>query len=147
MSQKSFNAQDYADIVHLFSRYAWALDMADLKTLETLFTPDGIMQDTAGNRYNDRDAMLGYIRTLTRTPEFRGRQHNIYNILVTGGGTDRYQTKSYWTVAKWDAPSNERRIDSTGHSEDLFVKLNGQWLFKERILYRWLSNNGPWVGA
>jgi hypothetical protein len=146
MAETSLSAQDYADITNQLNRYAWALDLGDLKALGELFTPDGLMQDTSGKRYDGRDALVGYARELINTPAFRGRQHIIYNLVVDQGSADRCQTRSYWTVIKWDGETNEKKIDGTGHSEDLFVKINGKWLFKERLVHRWSSTNGPWVG-
>jgi hypothetical protein len=142
----SISAQDFTDLTLLLSHYAWALDKGDLTALGNLFTPDGIIQDTAGNRYNGRDGVVGYVRQLTNTPEFKGRQHIIYNLVIDEAGPDRYLGRAYWTVIKWDGKTNEKKVDGTGHSVDHFVKIDGRWFLKERVVNRWSSTNGPWTG-
>jgi hypothetical protein len=142
----SISAQDYTDIMQLMSRYAWALDTGNIKAVGELFTPDGRMQDTAGKFHEGREAVVGYVRELTGTPAFRGRQHVIYNFLVDQSAPGRYQTRAYWSLIKWDDGTNEKRVDGTGYSEDIIVKIGGCWFFKERLVHRWSSTKGPWVG-
>jgi uncharacterized protein (TIGR02246 family) len=146
MTEIAISAQDYADIMQVVSRYAWAFNTGDLKALGETFTPDGILQGSSGQRHEGRKAIIGYARQLVNTAVFRGRQHMIYNFLVEKAAVDRYQTRSYWSVIYWNGETNEKRMDSTGYSEDIFVKIDGKWFFSERLIFHWKSNQGPWIG-
>ena len=132
-----------AQVRHLIARYSWALDTGDLATLETLFTPDCLVQDTSGARHEGRDAALAYFGTLTRLPEFRGRRHHIDNLVYLSCG-DTCRLKAYWFVEKWEAASGQKTINVSGHSEDLIVLRDGAWRFAERVLHYWRDRDGPW---
>lgn len=134
-----------ADIRHLIARYVWALDMADMTTLETLFTEDCVVQDTSGARYQGRVASLGYFATLTASAPFRGRRHHIDNLVYLATGDETCHLRAYWTVDKWEAASGRKVIEALGHSEDRFVRGPDGWRFAMRLLSYWRDADCPWA--
>ncbi len=132
-----------AQVRHLIARYSWALDTGDVVLLETLFTPDCVLQDTSGARHEGRVAAMAYFTWLVRLPAFRGRRHHIDNLLYLDCG-ERCRIKAYWMVEKWEAASGTKAIDFAGHSEDLIVLQDGAWRFAERVLHYWRDSDGPW---
>lgn len=131
-------------IRHLIAQYAWALDTADLATLEALFVPDCVVQDTSGARHEGRDAAMAYFRQLTAQPVFRGRRHHIDNVVYLSCG-DECVTRAYWLVEKWEAATQQKRIEVSGHSEDRYVRTDDGYRFAERILHYWRDVDCPWV--
>lgn len=138
--------QDYVAIQHLFAVYAWALDMADLATLEDIFTEDAVFEDTSGNVYPDRVAFLAYAAELTARPEFRGRQHHIDHLVIEPTA-DGFSCKSYWTVTKWFSGENRKIVEVTGWSEDRFRRAADGLRFCERRVHYWRDVDCPWAKA
>lgn len=138
--------QDYVAIQHLFAVYAWALDMADLATLEDIFTEDAVFEDTSGNVYPDRAAFLAYAAELTARPEFRGRQHHIDHLVIEPTA-DGFSCKSYWTVTKWFSGENRKIVEVTGWSEDRFRRAADGLRFCERRVHYWRDVDCPWAKA
>lgn len=133
-----------AQIRHLIARYAWALDTADLATLESLFIDDCVVQDTSGARHEGRPAAMAYFRALTESAVFRGRRHHIDNVVYLSCG-DECRTRAYWMVEKWEAATQRKVIEVVGHSEDRYVRTDFGWRFAERILHYWRDVDGPWA--
>jgi hypothetical protein len=138
--------QDYVAVQHLLAVYVWALDMADIATLETIFTEDAVFEDTAGNVYPSRAAFLDYARDLTARPEFRGRQHHIDNLLIETT-PDGLAVRSYWTVTKWFSAENRKVFEVTGWSTDRFRRTADGLRFCERRVHYWRDVDCPWARA
>ncbi len=134
-----------AQIRHLIAQYAWALDTADLPSLMALFTDDCVVQDTSGQRHDGRAASERYFAWLTALPAFRGRRHHIDNLVYLRCDADACDVRAYWMVEKWEAATQDKRIDFVGHSADRFVRRDGRWLFAERVLHYWRDADCPWT--
>jgi hypothetical protein len=139
--------EDRLDIYDLYAEYSWALDTGDADALEALFAPEPAFSDRTGN-YKSIKEMTDYF--FVKDPYFRGRQHIPTNILIRGDG-DRATVRAFCTVLKWDAASTDpktgqRYIHVMGWYEDVCVKHEGRWLFKERSFRRWHTQNMVWVG-
>ena len=138
--------EDYVAVQHAYAVYAWALDIADLATLEAMFTEDAVFEDTAGNVYPDRAAFLGYAKRLTALPEFRGRQHHIDKLLIEAA-EDRIVCRTYWTVTKWFSGESRKVIEVTGWSKDVFRRTGEGLKFCERRVHYWRDVDCPWAKA
>jgi hypothetical protein len=123
--------EDRIRIQDLLMRYVWANDSANLEGVVGVFTPDGIVQPSTGERIPAR-------RWATETfahPGRRGRQHWAQLISIDAiaeGATAR----SYWKVLQWRAAADTKAIHAMGYYEDVCVKLDGQWRIKEKRIYR-----------
>lgn len=140
-SPKSLSVRDRLAVHDLFARYAWALDTGDVEALLACFTPDAVIIEEV---FEEPDRWEGHagIRRLAehygRAPEFPGRQHHLSQLLVEGNAR-RCTARSFTfvTECRGEPPYVVR---FAGYYEDELLKVNGSWLFKERVIRLW---DGP----
>jgi uncharacterized protein (TIGR02246 family) len=137
--------EDRIAIEDLYADYVWALDSGDIPGFLKLFTENGVFGDTAGNRYNGQEGIRGYLKSLTSRPEFRGRQHILSSPRYTAKG-DEIGVTAFWHVFKWVKATGLKTVEVTGHSDDIFVKNRGRWLFSQRLVHYWNDVDLPWAG-
>jgi hypothetical protein len=127
--------QDRIDIVDLYARYAWNLDTRDIAGFAQLFAPDGAIEMPDVGRFEGRDEVFRYGKLLTDDPAYPGRQHWIGQSLFDGDA-ERCRVQSYAMVTgrSGDGVSGLR---SLGYYTDQLIKVDGQWLFGERVFKRW----------
>jgi hypothetical protein len=123
------------------------MDTGDIEAVVATFTPDGVVKDVTGKRW---DAAAGGVRGfathfLTR-PNRRGGQHHVQHLLVEPAGGGSYRVTSYWVSLQWDAESDRKCIRAMGSYRDTCVRVGGQWLIKEKIIDPWNSATAPMVG-
>lgn len=141
----SIPLEDRLAISDLLKAYCWAFDTGDADGVVACFTPDGAMKISSGERFDGRDAIRAFCRRDFASPQGRGRQHWIQEIDHRPQGAG-WLLRSYWSVFIWNGPNDARQLRTIGHSTDLCVKLDGRWLIKERLLWRWNDKDQPWVG-
>jgi hypothetical protein len=141
--EESLSLEERQAIYDTLARYVWSMDTGDIEGVVAVFTPDGVVKDITGKRW---DAAAGGARGfathfLTR-PNRRGGQHHVQHLFVepASGG---YRVTSYWAALRWDAASDTKAIRSLGSYVDTCVKVNGQWLIKEKIIDPWHSDTAP----
>lgn len=154
---KSSYADDRAQIEDLQARYMFALDYRDLDKYVLTFTEDGIL-DIVGMKWQGREEIRKAIqRPQEAAPE--GKQapvkkeqpklypatgrHNITNIVLKIDG-DKAVGRAYWFHYGNNNPERKAALDSYGHYEDEMVKVNGQWLFRKRVIYN--EQVAEWIG-
>jgi hypothetical protein len=108
--------QDRVEISDLFARYAWCLDTRDVEGFASNFAPNGAIDD----------------------PAYPGRQHFIAQSLFDGDG-NRCRVRSYAMVTS-RKPDGACAVLSLGHYDDVCVKLEGHWVFAERVFKRWAGD-------
>ncbi len=140
------SVEDYVAVQHAYAVYTWALDMADLATLEAIFTEDAVFEDTTANVYPNRAAFLEYARQLTARPEFRGRQHHIDKLLIEPT-SDGLSVRAYWTVTKWFSAEGRKVFEVTGWSDDRFRRTPDGLRICERRVHYWRDVDCPWMKA
>jgi uncharacterized protein (TIGR02246 family) len=133
-------------IEDLYAEYVWALDSGDVPAFLTLFAPDAVFGDTAGHIYKGHDAIGAYVRALTTSPPFRGRQHIISHLRFRPSNGN-VGVKAYWLVTKWSKASGAKTVEVSGHSDDVFVHVGGQWRFAQRLVHYWNDIDLPWAGG
>lgn len=135
---------DRLAIEDLYSDYVWALDTGDVPGFLALFTEDAVFGDTKGNRYSGHAAIGGYVGNLVASAPFRGRQHIISGKRFKPDGA-RVGVTAYWLVTKWAKASGAKTVEVSGHSDDVVVKVGGQWRFCQRIVHYWNDTELPWA--
>jgi hypothetical protein len=127
--------QDRVEIAELYARYAWGLDTRSVEDFARLFAPDGAIEMPGVGRFEGRDEVLRYGRLLTDDPAYPGRQHWIGQSIFDGD-TEACQVRSYGMVTgrSQDGASSVR---SLGYYTDRVVKIDGRWMFAERVWKRW----------
>ena len=133
-------------IEDLYAEYVWALDSGDVPAFLALFASDAVFGDTAGNLYKGHEAIGAYVRGLTMSAPFRGRQHIISHLRYRPSN-GRIGVKAYWLVTKWNKATGAKTIEVSGHSDDVFVHVGGQWRFAQRLVHYWNDTDLPWAGG
>ncbi|MGE3538973.1 MAG: nuclear transport factor 2 family protein [Candidatus Tectimicrobiota bacterium] len=144
MAETPISLETRQAIYDMLARYIWGMDTGDIEGVVATFTPDGVVQDVTGRRW---DAAAGGARGfathfLTR-PNRRGSQHHVQHLFVEAAAGGGYLVISYWVSMQWDAATGERAIRAMGSYHDICVQVQGQWRIKEKIIAPWNSATAP----
>jgi hypothetical protein len=144
MSEAPISLEDRQAIYDTLARYVWGMDTGDIEGVVATFTPDGVVKDVTGKRW---DAAAGGARGfatcfLTR-PNRRGGQHHVQHLFVDAAAGGGYRVTSYWVSIRWDAAGDQKAIRAMGSYVDTCVKVHGQWLIQEKIIDPWNSATAP----
>ena len=124
---------DRVEIRDLISRYNKAIDTGDADGYANTFTPDGQFIGIVGT-FNGRDELRAFAEaysTEEEYAEFYSAQHWVTNV-VADGDTDEATVFSHIQMVK---PLPEGgTILLVGHYDDIVRKVDGQWLFAQRIV-------------
>lgn len=133
-------AQDRAAIEALMWRYVRALDSMDADGYAAVFTEDGTFGSGNTQRKGRADlkAMVADLkkgrdeRAAAGTPS-PAMYHVIANHQITFTGPNEARYDSYWmTVFGAAGPDTPARVAAAGRGVDELVRVNGQWLIKNR---------------
>ena len=133
-------AQDRAAIEALMWRYVRALDSMDADGYAAVFTEDGTFGSGNTQRKGRADlkAMVADLkkgrdeRAAAGTPS-APMYHVIANHQVTFTGANEARYDSYWmTVFGANGADTPPRVAAAGRGVDQLVRVNGEWLIKNR---------------
>jgi len=142
MSPTTPSPEDRFLIADLSAKYSWSLDTGDTEALLSCFTEDAFFGDLAVDaRAQGRDQIRKLVmQRYHGNPIFPGRQHQIGQTLFTpdeSGRTDRWHSKSFAQVLAL------RDIGPylywVGYYRDIVVKVDGEWLFEQRVASKWMG--------
>ncbi len=128
-------ADDRAEIVELFARYAWTGDTGDADGYVALFTENGVFDGVSGY-YDGPSGLRRLAEEMHRGPRSPGLQHWVGNSLFEGT-SERCTVQSMCFAPR--RIENEHMIVFVGYYVDTCVKVDGEWKFELR---RWR----PWSG-
>ncbi len=134
-------AEDRLAIHELLARYAWAFGTGDVERFVDCFTSDAILAEDVFE-VEDRWTGAVDIRAMAEfffsRPGFSGRQHHVSHILIDGSG-DRCSVRAFCfvTYCQGEPPYT---IRFAGYYDDIVVKTDGRWLFRERMIRDWSGN-------
>jgi hypothetical protein len=146
MSGEKISLEERQEIYDMLARYVWGMDTGDIEGVVATFTPDGVVKDVTGKRW---DAAAGGVRGfathfLTR-PNRRGGQHHVQHLFVEKTAAGGHRVTSYWVSIQWDAEGDHTSIRAMGSYVDTCVKVDGRWLIREKIIDPWNSTTAPMV--
>jgi hypothetical protein len=147
MPDTIISLEDRQALYDTLARYVWGMDTGDIEGVVAVFTPDGVVKDVTGKRW---DAASGGVRGfatyfLTR-PNRRGGQHHVQHLFVEPAEGGGYCVISYWVSMQWDAEGDRKFLRAMGSYRDTCVKVDGQWRIKEKIIDPWHSASAPVAG-
>jgi ketosteroid isomerase-like protein len=126
---------DYEGARRVLSRYCYALDSGRLEDLGPLFHPEAVFSVSFenGQKHSGRDTIQAwYQRFFQHRPDaYRYMRHKIYEPLMTVTG-DTATSSTYFDADSVDADGSIRVV--AGRYDDVLVKEQGQWFFKERAI-------------
>jgi uncharacterized protein (TIGR02246 family) len=124
--------RDKAAIAELIARYNYAIDHEDYQGWANTFAPDGVFHGIIGKfaAHKELDKFIASVKNLTATsPNLR---HYVTNILPEINGNEARCT--CFLLMTSTTKEGGSKIAAAGEYEDRLVKINGQWLFLERIV-------------
>ena len=131
---------DRAAIEALMWRYVRALDSMDADGYAAVFTEDGKFK-SGSTQHQGRAEMKEMIAGLKKTRDERAAAgtpsapmyHVIANHQITFTGPNEARYDSYWMTVFGAAGENTPvRVAAAGRGVDQLVRVNGQWLIKNR---------------
>ena len=147
MPRTTISLEDRFAIYDLLGAYVWALDTGDVEGVVNVFTKDAVSRDTRGNEFEGEEGIRAFATKFISMPAFRGRQHYVEHLKIEEAEGGGYKVTSYWTVLQWIYEHDVKKIVANGWSEDICVKVDGEWLIKARLLDYWSDQHGPWIGV
>jgi 3-phenylpropionate/cinnamic acid dioxygenase small subunit len=123
-------ARDKAAIAELIARYNLAIDHNDFQGWASCFAADGIFDGMIGrfHAHRELDRFTDSVKKLTAdTPNLR---HYVTNILTEVNGTEAHSR--CFLLMTSTTKEGGSKVVIAGEYEDRLVKVDGQWLFKER---------------
>ncbi len=147
MSGATISLEDRQEIYDVLAHYVWSMDTGDIEGVVATFTPDGVVKDVTGKRWDaTQGGARGFATYFLTRPNRRGGQHHVQHLFVEKADGGGYRVTSYWVFIRWDTAGDHKAIRAMGSYVDTCVKVDGQWLIKEKIIDPWNSETSPIVG-
>lgn len=143
--RNTITAADKLAIRERLTRYAWSMDRGDAAGVAANFTPDCVLTDARGQRFEGREGILRFANQAMTGKDFPGRQHHIKPLLFQADGAG-YRVGSYYQMLRFPhggAPS----VLSLGWYEDRLRRTPEGWLIAAKVLRHWNEAEAPrsWV--
>ena len=128
---------DRVEIRDLISRYNKAIDTGDADGYANTFTPDGEFIGIVGT-FNGRDELRAFAAAYAieeHYAEFAAAQHWVTNIVADADADADGAEATVFSHLQMVKPLPDGgRILLVGHYDDIVRKVDGQWLFAQRIV-------------
>jgi hypothetical protein len=142
------SAEDRAEIVELYARYAWGLDLADPGMLLSAFAPDAEFDHLWQGKVKGHAAILENMQELwnKRQNWWYGRQH-LFNHYIMDVQPAGVQVRCFFQILQFNVEYGTNFVFGIGTREDLCVKHDGHWVFKTLFINAWRTQaDVPWKG-
>lgn len=123
---------DEEEIRRLLASYAQLVDSGKYDEWTALFTPDGTFKPGNGDAQKGHDAIRAHIHGGHGSTPNRRTKHLAFNSLIEVRGNDATAISDYLVFAR-AANDQPWTATTSGRHHDRLVKMNGRWLFAERI--------------
>ena len=126
--------EDRAEVMDLVARYAECVDTADVEGYAALFTPDGVVEHSAGS-VKGRDEIRAWVAGLAKDGRIGpGSQlKHVLGLPVIRGDEQRCAARTYVMIPRM-MESGEISTRLMGTYKDDIVKQDGRWLIEKRII-------------
>jgi uncharacterized protein (TIGR02246 family) len=124
---------DRVEIQDLVARYNKAIDTGDADAWAATFTKDGEFHGIVGD-FTGTEELAAFVRAYAseeQFADFASAQHWVTNMVVDGDSEHAEMFAHLMMVAP---QADGGRIILVGHYEDTLRKVDGQWLFAERVV-------------
>ena len=153
MSPKKLSAEDRQDILDLFARYSWGIDLADKELVVGCFHEDAYFDHLWQGRVQGHAAILKNLEELwyDRQHWWYGRQHLFNHFLwdpvTTPEGEEACKVRSFFQILQFNVEYRTNFVFGIGTRDDLVVKRKGEWKFKTLYVNAWTAvDQVPWKG-
>ena len=152
-SAARLTADDRLDIMELFAKYSWAIDLADPELAVQCFADDAYFDHLWQGRVQGHAAIIKNLEELwyDRQHWWFGRQHLFNHFLMepetTPEGETGARVKSFFQIIQFNVDYGTSFVFGIGTRNDLCVKRDGKWLFKALYVNAWVNRDTvPWKG-
>ena len=143
------SADDRLDIMELFARYSWAIDLADASEVAACFATDGYFDHLWQGRVQGHAAIIANLEQLWygRGAWWYGRQHLFNHFRFFPESLERVRVQSFFQIIQFNVEYNNNFVFGIGTRDDWVVKQQGQWVFQTLYVNAWRSREDvPWKG-
>jgi hypothetical protein len=145
----SLSGGDRQDIIDLYARYAWALDLADAVEMRACFAPDGWFDHLWQGRVHGRDAIIENFERMwyDRPAWWFGRQHLFNTFRFMPHNINEVRVKCFNQIIQFNTEYNNNFVFGIGTRDDLIVRQEEGWVFQSLYVNAWLNRDDvPWKG-
>jgi hypothetical protein len=147
MADATISVEDRHEIYDTLARYMWSMDTGDIEAVIATFTPDGVVKDVTGKRWDAAAVgVRGFASHFFARPNRRSGQHHVQHLFVEPADGGGCRVTSYWVSLQWDTEGDRKFIRAMGSYVDTCVKVDGEWRIKEKLIDPWNSASAPMVG-
>lgn len=141
-------ADDRGEIVELYARYAWGLDLADADMLLSVFAEDAWFDHLWQGKVQGHAAILNNMQELWQQRQhwWYGRQHlfDHYLMTPTEGGA---HVRAFFQILQFNPEYRTNFVFGIGTRDDRLVRVDGRWLFHSLHVNAWTdAAQVPWQG-
>jgi len=148
-SNPRVSADDRAEIVELYARYAWGLDLADADMLLSAFAEDAEFDHLWQGKVKGHAAILQNMRELwnDRQHWWFGRQHLFNHFIMQRQPDASVTVRCFFQIVQFNVDYGTNFLFGIGTREDLCVRRGDRWVFKSLFINAWrLQADIPWKG-
>ena len=142
-------AEERAEIIELYARYAWGLDLADADMLLSAFAEDAEFDHLWQGRVKGHAAILQNMQELwnNRQHWWFGRQHLFNHHLMERQPDGAVKVRCFFQIVQFNVDYGTNFLFGIGTREDLCVAHGSRWVFKTLFINGWRSQaDVPWKG-
>ena len=150
---RKLSAEDRLEIQELFAKYSWGIDLADAELALSAFADDAFFDHLWQGRVQGHAAILKNLEELwyNRQHWWYGRQHLFNHFLMTPitteEGEEGARVRSFFQIMQFNVEYRTNFVFGIGTRDDICVKRDGVWLFKQLKVNAWVSRETvPWQG-
>ncbi|HEY1899462.1 MAG TPA: nuclear transport factor 2 family protein [Steroidobacteraceae bacterium] len=143
------SAGERAEIIELYARYAWGLDLADSEKLLSAFAEDAQFDHLWQGRVKGHAAILQNMRALwnDRQHWWFGRQHLFNHHIMERLPDASVKVQCFFQIVQFNVDYGTNFLFGIGTREDLCVQRGDRWVFKSLFINAWRSQaDVPWKG-
>jgi hypothetical protein len=143
------SAEERAEIIETYARYAWGLDLADSEMLLSAFAADAEFDHLWQGKVKGHAAILENMRSLwnDRQHWWFGRQHLFNHFIMERQPDESVKVRCFFQIAQFNVDYATNFLFGIGTREDLCVQRGGLWVFKSLFINAWRSQaDVPWKG-
>lgn len=149
---RKLSAEDRLEIQELYAKYSWGIDLADADLALSVFADDAWFDHLWQGRVQGHAAIRKNLEELwyNRQHWWYGRQHLFNHFIMTpttDAGEEAARVRCFFQIIQFNVEYRTNFVFGIGTRDDICVKRNGVWLFKQLYINAWSTREAvPWQG-
>jgi hypothetical protein len=149
---RKLSAEDRLEIQELYAKYSWGIDLADAELALSVFADDAWFDHLWQGRVQGHAAIRKNLEELwyNRQHWWYGRQHLFNHFIMpptADGGEETARVRCFFQIIQFNVEYRTNFVFGIGTRDDVCVKRNGMWLFKQLYINAWSTREAvPWQG-